>query len=151
MRQGLPDFEGKPRKSLIASFIVRKAQAYNDRGERDPDRCPANRANLTLPLFRRWFRLSPSRLRNLVAGAGAGHFPRLNPSSPHPLDPEDRMQATDLFAALLSAMHSERPILPALADFPRPATEQAAPVWVLDTPPLRYDVASLEHWLDLNA
>jgi hypothetical protein len=23
--------------------------------------------------------------------------------------------------------------------------------WPLHTPPLRYDVASLEHWLDLNA
>jgi hypothetical protein len=32
-------------------------------------------------------------------------------------------------------------------------TDQDWPVcpWTLHTPPLRYEVASLEHWLDLNA
>ena len=32
-----------------------------------------------------------------------------------------------------------------------PNEERARPTWALHTPPLRYDVASLEHWLDLNA
>jgi len=39
---------------------------------------------------------------------------------------------------------------------PRTAAVEAHPErphrsWTLHTPPLRYDVASLEHWLDLNA
>jgi hypothetical protein len=32
------------------------------------------------------------------------------------------------------------------------ADSSDAPIsWALHTPPLRYEVASLEHWLDLNA
>ncbi len=35
---------------------------------------------------------------------------------------------------------------------PRPADDRRVPSsWVLHSPPLRYEVASLEHWLDLNA
>lgn len=29
--------------------------------------------------------------------------------------------------------------------------DQLEASWALDAPPLRYDVASLQHWLDLNA
>jgi hypothetical protein len=34
-----------------------------------------------------------------------------------------------------------------------PRTDEDRPVssWTLATPPLRYEVASMEHWLDLNA
>jgi hypothetical protein len=60
------------------------------------------------------------------------------------------MRASDIFSALFGALHSEPK--PAIgADFPRPTTEQVLSPWSLETPPLRYEVDSLEHWLDLNA
>jgi len=103
------------------------------------------RVNLSLPLI----------------GAGSGFLPLVCATWLPGLAPtsfletrheaEDRMPATDILAPLFGTMLSEPPILPILAELPRPTREQFTSPWTLDTPPLRYGVASLQHWLDLNA
>jgi hypothetical protein len=57
------------------------------------------------------------------------------------------MQGSDVLPIVPPFLADDR--VPCL--WPAADEEAIAPAWPLHTPPLRYDVASLEHWLDLNA
>jgi hypothetical protein len=58
------------------------------------------------------------------------------------------MQGNDLLALVLPAAATETAC--ALAQ-PAPEREPALSPWTMEPQPLRYDVSSLEQWLDLNA
>jgi hypothetical protein len=60
------------------------------------------------------------------------------------------MQGCDVLSAVSLALPTDALDLPLTV---RVETEETAPLpcWTLHTPPLRYQVASMEHWLDLNA
>jgi hypothetical protein len=56
------------------------------------------------------------------------------------------MQGTDLLALVLPALETPATLTPATYE-----REDFLSAWTMDPQPLRYDVSSLEHWLDLNA
>jgi hypothetical protein len=58
------------------------------------------------------------------------------------------MQGIDLLLPTPEPRVSEKPRDDRPRDLPRPRERRYG--WALDTPELRYAVASLEHWLDLN-
>jgi hypothetical protein len=58
------------------------------------------------------------------------------------------MQGNDLLTLVVPASTSETTLV---LTQPAPERERWLSPWTMDPQPLRYDVTSLEHWLDLNA
>jgi hypothetical protein len=74
------------------------------------------------------------------------------PAFSHLPQTEAIMQGAEILAGFPTRTPSEV-LLPESILLPHPHDASDPPLssWPMETPPLRYAVASLEHWLDLNA